>query len=92
MVDLCRGCNKKVAKAAKALACDLCCKWYHGPFGVIEDADYDFMKYRRGMDSAGFTRNVFLRLTSSIGLILLVSWRTSSLLLSLVLWWASLTG
>ena len=48
MADLCRGCNKKVAKTAKALACDLCRKWYHGPCGKIEDADYDFMKHRRG--------------------------------------------
>ena len=44
MADFCRGCNKKVAKTAKALACDLCHKWYHGPCGEIEDADYDFMK------------------------------------------------
>ena len=77
---------------AKALACDLCRKWYHGPCGGIEDADYDFMKHRMGMDSAGFAGNVFLMLTSLIGLVLRVSWRTSSLLLSLVLWWASLTG
>ena len=48
MADLCQGCNKKVAKTAKALACDLCRKWYHGPCGGIEDADYDFMKHRRG--------------------------------------------
>ena len=56
MADLCRGCNKKVAKTAKALACDLCCKWYHGPCGGIEDADYNFMKHWKGHGFRWFCR------------------------------------
>ena len=56
MADLCRGCNKKVAKTAKALACDLCRKWYHGPCGGIEDADYDFIRHRRGHGFHWFCR------------------------------------
>ena len=48
MADLCRDCNKKVAKTATALACDLCRKWYHGPCGGTEDANCDFMKSSEG--------------------------------------------
>ena len=56
MADLCQGCNRKVTKTAKALACDLCRKWYHGPCGGIDDADYDFMKHRRGHGFRWFCR------------------------------------
>ena len=56
MADLCLGCNKKVVKTAKALACDLCRKRYHGPCGGIEDADYDFMKHRTGHGFHWFCR------------------------------------
>ena len=56
MADLCQGCNKKVAKTAKALACDLCRNWYQLPCGGIEDADYDFMRHRRGHGFRWFCR------------------------------------
>ena len=56
MADLCRGCNKKVAKMAKASACDLCRKWCHGLCGGIEDADYDCMKHWRGHGFCWFCR------------------------------------
>ena len=42
-------CKKKVAKSAKALACDFCRLWYHMPCAGLTDADYDFMKSRRGL-------------------------------------------
>ena len=43
----CGTCGKKVAKSAKALACDLCKLWYHTSCVRLTDADYDFMKNRR---------------------------------------------
>ena len=42
-------CKKKVSKSAKALACDFCRLWYHMTCAGLTDADYDFMKSRRGL-------------------------------------------
>ena len=40
----CGSCGKKVAKSAKALACDFCSLWYHMSCTGLTDSDYDFMK------------------------------------------------
>ena len=42
-------CKKKVTKSSKALACDFCRLWFHMPCAGLTDADYDFMKSRRGL-------------------------------------------
>ena len=44
----CGACGKRVAKSAKALACDSCRLWYHTPCAGLTDTDYDFMKGRKG--------------------------------------------
>ena len=38
----CGACGKKVAKSAKALACDFCRLWYHMSCAGLTDSDYDF--------------------------------------------------
>ena len=43
----CGACGKKVAKSAKALACDFCRLWYHVSCARLTDSDYDFMKSRK---------------------------------------------
>ena len=45
----CGGCGKKVAKSARALACDFCRLWYHMSCAGLADSDYDFMKSRKGL-------------------------------------------
>lgn len=42
----CGACGKKVAKSAKALACNFCELWYHTSCAALTDTDYDFMKNR----------------------------------------------
>ena len=43
----CGTCGKRVAKSAKALACDFCKLWYHMSCAGLIDTDYDFMKNRK---------------------------------------------
>ena len=45
----CGACGKKVAKSAKALACDFCRLWYHMSCGGLTDSNYDFMKSQKGL-------------------------------------------
>ena len=45
----CGSCGKKVAKSAKALACDFCRSWYHMSCTGLTDSDYDFMESRKGL-------------------------------------------
>ena len=45
----CGACGRKVAKSAKALACDFCRLWYHISCAGLTDSDYDFMKSRKGL-------------------------------------------
>ena len=45
----CGSCGKKVAKSAKALACDFCRLWYHMSCAGLTESDYDFMKSRKGL-------------------------------------------
>ena len=45
----CGTCGKKVAKSAKALACDFCRLWHHMSCAGLTDSDYDFMKSRKGL-------------------------------------------
>ena len=44
----CGDCGKKVAKSAKALACD-CRLWYHMSCAGLADSDLDFMKNQKGL-------------------------------------------
>ena len=53
MVD-CGACGKKVAKSAKALACDFCRLWYHMSCAGLTDSDYDFMKSRKELGFCWF--------------------------------------
>ena len=52
----CGECTKKVAKSAKALACDYCKLWYHMSCAGLTDSDYDFMKHRRGLGFRWFCK------------------------------------
>ena len=45
----CGVCERRVAKTAKALACDGCKLWFHMPCASLSDSDYDFMRNRRGL-------------------------------------------
>ena len=45
----CGSCNKRVAKSAKALACDFCHSWHHIACGGFVETDYDIIKRFRGL-------------------------------------------
>ena len=52
----CGACGKKVAKSAKALACDCCRLWYRMSCAGLTDSDYDFMKTLKGRDGQSMAR------------------------------------
>ena len=60
-------CGKKVAKSAKALACDFCRLWYHMSCTGLTDSDYDFMKSRKGLGFRWFCGNCISSADSAVG-------------------------
>ena len=63
----CGAYGKKVAKSAKALACDLCRLWYHMSCAGLTDSDYDFMKSRKGLDFRWFCGKCISNADSAVG-------------------------
>ena len=62
----CGTCRKKVAKSAKALACDFCHSWYHIACSELLDADYEFMKRRRGQGFRWFCDGCIVEADSTL--------------------------
>ena len=63
----CGACGRKVAKSAKALACDLCRLWYHMSCDGLTDSDYDFMKSRKGLGFRWFYGKWISSADSAVG-------------------------
>ena len=63
----CGSCGKKVAKSAKALACDFCRLWYHMSCAGLTDSDYDFMKCQKGLDFRWFCGTCISRADGAMG-------------------------
>ena len=63
----CGACGKKVAKSAKALACDFCRLWHHMSCTGLTDSDYDFMKSRKGLGFRWFCGKCISSANSAVG-------------------------
>ena len=63
----CGTCGRRVAKSAKALACDFCRVWYHISCAGLTDADYDFMKCRKGFGFRWYCGGCIFNADSSRG-------------------------
>ena len=63
----CDACGNKVAKSAKALACDFCRLWYHMSCAGLTDSDCDSMKSRKGFGFHWFCGKCISSTDSAVG-------------------------